>query len=191
MFITAQIFGLLFLVFNIISFYQTDRKKYLIFIICLNIAYGLQCLFLSYYFVACVSLVSTIRTVLLLNADKTRFVKSIYFPIIFSVIIISIYILSFVVEGFIWYQILPGISALILLFVTWKDNITIARLGNVVASILFLIFDIIIKAYFASVGDILCLVAVIISLITIDLRNYKKLKKIENNNIFNEEKNSL
>ena len=190
MFITAQIFGLIFLVFNIISFYQTDRKKYLIFVICLNIAYALQCVFLSYYFVACVSLVSTIRTILLLNANKIKFVKSIYFPIVFSIIIISIYILSFIVEGFIWYQILPGISALILLFVTWKDNITIARLGNVVASILFLIFDVIIKAYFASIGDILCLIAVIISLITIDLKNYKQSKMVENNNDNNyEEKN--
>ena len=177
MFITAQIFGLIFLLFNIVSFYQTDRKKYLIFVICLNVAYALQCVFLSYYFVASVSLVSTIRTILLLNADKIKFVKSIFFPITFSVVIVGIYILSFVVEGFIWYPILPGISALILLFVTWKDNITIARLGNVVASMLFLIFDIIIKAYFASIGDILCLVAVIISLITINLKNYRNSKK--------------
>lgn len=165
-FIIAQIFGLIGIVFSILSMQMKTKKNIMIMLLGLNLSSALNFLFLGSISGSLVCLFAVLETIINYLYDNKNKRIPIY--------IISIYVIINIILGLISYKglfdIVPIICALLFcatICTKKESNIRKIMFGN---QSLWLIYDITIKAYMFSISNILTLISIIISIVRYDIK---------------------
>ena len=168
-FVIAQIFGVIGIVFSVLSMQMKTKKNIMIMLLGLNLASALNFLFLgsvSGSFVCFFGALETFINYLYDNKNKRVPIYMILFYIIVNVVL-----------GLITYKglldLIPVACALLFCATVCtkkESNIRKIMFGN---QSLWLVYDIIVKAYMFSVSNILTLISIVISIVRYDLKKKK------------------
>lgn len=174
-FILGQIFGILGALATIISSFQKTRKKMLIFLIFDPIFYTIQYILLNAYAGALSNIVGIIRTIMFSFKGKNKFFNSNYplYIIIFLYLLINVFVYKSI------YSLFPIIASIVYAFVLWQDKPKNIRIGSVFMFSMWLIYNLIVKAYVGVIVEFVLLISTIIAILKLD---YSKLTKRHKNN---------
>ena len=162
-FIIAQIFGVIGIIFSVLSMQMKTKKNIMIMLLWLNF------LFLNSISGSLVCFFAVFETFLNYLFDSKNNKVPIY--------VIAFYVVVNLVLGFSTYNslldLIPIVCALIYCATICTKKESIIRKEMFVNQTLWLIYDIIVKAYMFSISNILTLISIVISMIRYD---YKKKK---------------
>lgn len=166
-FVLAQIFGVIGIIFSVLSMQMKTKRNIMIMLFGLNLASALNFLFLDSFSGSLVCFFAVLETFINYLFDSKNKKVPIY--------IIAIYVVVNLILGFSTYKgildLIPIVCALLFCAtVCTKKESTIRKLmfGN---QSLWLVYDIIVKAYMFSISNVLTLISIIISYFRYD---YKK-----------------
>lgn len=170
-FVIAQIFGIIGIIFSVLSMQMKTKKNIMIMLLGLNLASALNFLFLNSFSGSLICFFAVLETFINYLFDSKNKKVPIY--------VIAVYVIINLALGFSTYKTLLDLIpiACALLFcatVCTKKESTIRKLMFANQS-LWLAYDIIVKAYMFSISNILTLISIIISYYRFDYR--KKSKK--------------
>ena len=169
-FVVAQIFGVLGIIFSVLSMQMKTKRNIMIMLICLNLASALNFLFLDSISGSLVCFFGVVETFVNYLFDSKQKKVPIYVVIFYVVVNLVLGISTY--KGTI--DIIPIVCALLycMTVCTSKEsNIRKLMFGN---QSLWLVYDIIVKAYMFSISNILTLISIVIAYFRFD---YKKDKK--------------
>ena len=168
-FVIAQIFGIVGIIFSILSMQMKTKRNIMIMLLCLNLASALSLLFLNSISGSLVCFFAVIETFVNYLFDSKNKRVPIYVVIFYVIVNLVLGISTY--HSFL--DIVPIVCALLFCAtVCTKNESTIRKLmfGN---QSLWLVYDIIVKAYMFSISNILTLISIIIAFFRFD---YKKTK---------------
>ncbi len=172
-FVIAQIFGVIGIIFSVLSMQMKTKKNIMIMLLCLNLASALNFLFLDSISGSLVCFFAVFETFVNYLFDEKNKKVPIY--------LIAFYMIINLVLGISSYHSLIDIIPILcaLLYCTTvctrkESNIRKEMLGN---QSLWLIYDIIVKAYMFSISNILTLISIIISMYRYDYKVKKNNEK--------------
>ena len=168
-FTIAQMFGVLGIVFSVLSMQMKTKRNIMIMLLCLNLASALNFLFLDSVSGSLVCFFAVIETFINYLFDSKN--KQVPFYIIVFYIVVNL-ILGISTYNY-FLDIIPIACALLFCAtVCTKNESKIRKLmfGN---QTLWLVYDVIVKAYMFSISNILTLISIIIAFYRFD---YKKNK---------------
>lgn len=169
-FVIAQVFGILGIIFSVLSMQMKTKRNIMLMLMALNLSSALNFLFLNSISASLVCLFAIIETLINYLYDSKNKKVPIY--------IIVFYIIVNLLLGFSSYtkilDIIPVICAILYcLTVCVKKESNIRKLMFSNQSI-WLMYDLIVKAYMFSVSNVLTLISIIIAMFRFD---YKKNKQ--------------
>jgi hypothetical protein len=169
-FVVAQIFGIIGILFSVLSMQMKTKKNIMIMLLCLNLASALNFFFLNSMSGFWVCLFAVLETFVNYCFDSKNKKVPIY--------IIGFYVVVNIALGLMSYHtpldLLPIVCALLYcatVCVPKESMIRKLMFGN---QSIWLVYDIIVKAYMFSISNVLTLISIIISMIRYD---YKKESK--------------
>lgn len=170
MFILAQIFGILVIISNILAMQMKNKEKIIFMFILSNFFSAVNFVLLNSYSGAIICVFAIIQT--FVNKFFENREKNI------PKVLIGIYIIISILCGLLTYQayidILPIMcSILYTLSIIQKQEKEIRRL-TLINIILWIIYDIVYKAYTASISDILMTISTLIGIYRFDYKNKKE-----------------
>lgn len=166
-FIIAQIFGVIGIILSVLSMQMNTKKRIMIVLLFLNLSSALNFFFLKSMSGCYICLFAVLETFINYLFDNKQKRVPIYIIIFYVVVNILLGLISF--NSLL--DILPIICALLFCAsVCAQKESTIRKLMFSNQSI-WLVYDIIVKAYMFSISNILTLISIIISFIRYD---YKK-----------------
>ena len=168
-FVIAQIFGVLGIICSVLSMQMKTKKNIMIMLLLLNLFSALNFLFLDSISGSLVCFFAVLETFVNYLFDQKGKKVPIY--------IIAFYVVVNLILGYMSYtrplDIIPVVCALLFCATVCtkrESNIRKEMLGN---QILWLIYDLIVKAYMFSVSNILTIISIIISMIRYDYKGKK------------------
>ena len=168
-FVVAQIFGIIGIIFSVLSMQMKTKKNIMIMLLCLNLASALNFFFLESMSGFWVCLFAVLETFINYLFDSKNTKVPFY--------IIGIYVVVNIALGLMSYHtpldLLPIVCALLYcatICVAKESTIRKIMFGN---QSIWLVYDIIVKAYMFSISNILTLISIVISYFRFD---YKKKK---------------
>lgn len=165
--ITAQVLGLLALVFIILCIQQKTKEKLLKLQLVGNVFYAIQYLLLMAWSATCMSGISFFRS-LIFHHDTEKGIKTNIFVLVLFMIIIMIFaFLTF--DGY--YSLIPVIITLMYTYAIWQNNMTILRIISIIIALCWIVYNFIVGAYTAIIGSIFELASAVIALIRFDQKN--------------------
>jgi len=166
----AHFFGILGLIFLVISIQNNKKKIVLLFQIFANIFYGLQYIVLNSLSAGMMSFISLIRCIVyyLYNIKNKKIPKNIL--ILFIIIIMSTLLLTY--NGL--FSIIPIVATILYTYGTWTDNLKLFRYSAIIVTILWIIFNFYVGAYVSFIGSIFELLSVILAVYRFDIRKVDK-----------------
>lgn len=169
-FLIAQIFGVFGIVFSVLSMQMKTKKKIMIMLFCLNLASALNFLFLDSLSGSYICFFAMIETVINYFYDT----KNKKVPLL----IVILYIIINIALGLLGYNtildLIPIACALLYCATVCtkrESNIRKLMLGN---QTLWLVYDIVNKAYMFSISNILTIISTGIAIYRFDCKNKKK-----------------
>ena len=160
-----QLIGLLAFCILVLSFYRKTPKEILIFQMTANFVYAIHLFLLGALSGAYISMISIIRNISFLAFKKNK--------LLLSFIIIGLYITVTVIFYENAYSILPMAANSFYIIGILKDNKISLLKGEIVCSLLWLLYGIFITSYAEMISEtILCIAALI------QIRKLKKEKTI-------------
>ena len=163
MVLIAQIFGLLALICMSLGYQQKKKKGFLFLQIFSNLFYGIQYLFLNAYSALATCIISLIRTIIFYKNEVNKKENHYSILLILFLIIIIVGIISYQT----WYSVIPIFIALLFTYGVWQKKLSTSYKIGVVVSILWIIYNLIVKAYVGAFGACIELVSSIIGYIKI------------------------
>lgn len=156
-FVMAQIFGVVALIIYIISFYKDTKKQLLRYQIFSSLLYIIQYIFLGAYIVCLMSLICIIRNHIFNHYDNQKI------PIhaLIFVIILMIIVSMFTFDGFI--SLIPMFESIMYSVALWGGNLKTIRLAEIISCLLYIIYNIFVRAYIGLIGTIIEMVTAIIA----------------------------
>ena len=154
LFYIAQIFGLFALVLSIISVTQKSRIKFIVCNSVQNLFSGLQYLMLNKITATILCFITIVRV--LTYSLKSKFNKVVYILILCVFIVINLYISMITYKS--WIDVFPIIASTLVCFTVWQTNLTIIRIGQIMAKLLWGIYAVFTLAYFAIIMDIFIII---------------------------------
>ena len=169
-FIVAQIFGVLGIIFSVLSMQMKTKKNIMIMLLLLNLSSALNFLFLNSISGSLVCFFAVFETFINYLFDKKNKQVPIYVIIFYVVVNLILGISSYnsVID------IIPIVCALLYCATVCtkkESNIRKEMFGN---QTLWLIYDIIVKAYMFSISNVLTLISIIISFYRFDYKGRKQ-----------------
>lgn len=156
----AQIFGGLALITCFLSYQKTKRKDFLVVQLITNIFYGIQYLILKAYSGCISSIISLTKNILFYNLEKKDKKISVYTLIVFEI--------AFIIGGIFTYNglysLIPVFIHCVYTFGTWFKDLRITYLVAIGASILWIIYSLIVRAHISIIASVIELVASILGL---------------------------
>ena len=168
-FIIAQTFGVIGIVFSVLSMQMKTKKNIMIMLLGLNLASALNFLFLGSISGSLVCFFGALETFINYLYDNKNKRVPIYVILFYVVVNIVLGLISY--KGLL--DIIPVACALLFCATVCtkkESNIRKIMFGN---QSLWLVYDIIVKAYMFSVSNVLTLISIIISMIRYDLKKKK------------------
>ena len=164
-FLIAQFFGIIAIIFNTAIVYFNTKEKMLITMIISNLAVALQFFLLNAITGGIVSLFNVIRCIVLYIFKKNDKKPSILVLVIFEVIVIISGIISW---QNIW-SILPIITTLTYTYVIWQDDVLKIKYVSLLVGLEWAIYSIIVRAYAGFIQEVMQVISSIIA-----VAKYKK-----------------
>jgi len=169
-FVVAQIFGVLGIIFSVLSMQMKTKKNIMIMLLCLNLSSALNFLFLDSISGSLVCFFAVLETIINYLYDSKNKKVSPY--------IIVFYVIVNLIIGFSTYSglldLIPIICALLFVATVCTNKESMIRKIMFSNQTLWLVYDIIVKAYMFSISNILTLISIIIAYYRFD---YKKKGK--------------
>ena len=163
-FVIAQIFGVIGILFSVLSMQMKTKKNIMIMLLCLNLASALNFLFLDSMSGFWVCLFAVLETFINYIFDSKGKRVPLYIVVIYVIVNIALGLMSYHSP----LDILPIVCALLYCAtVCTKKESVIRKLmfGN---QSIWLVYDIIVKAYMFSISNILTLISIIIAYFRFD-----------------------
>ena len=159
LYIVAQIFGIFGLLVMIISLFQKNKDKMLWYVVFNGIFFGIEYLLLGAYSGMFSNFFGIGRTYISKEKEKNEKLN-------------KWYVLSFFIIGYIdgkLISLFPIIAEIIYVVTLWQKSVKKIRLGTLLMVILWLIYDIIVKAYPSMITDLIVMTSTIVAIITNDI----------------------
>lgn len=169
----AQGFGLLGLIVMVISLFQKDKDKMLNFVVLNGLFFGIEYLLLKAFSGMFSNFFGILRTFISKEKEKKKgFDKQ---------GIMFLFILGYMIIGFISFDgkvmsLLPVFAEIIYVITLWQKNVKKIRIGTLLMVLLWLVYDIFVKAYPSLITDLIVMSSTIIAIYLKDIR-----KKEDNN----------
>ena len=148
-FVIAQIIGGIALVILIISFYKDTKTQLLKYQIFSSLLYIVQYIFLGAYTVCLMSLICIIRNYIFKHYDKNK--VPMYWLIF--IIILMIILSMFTFNGFM--SLIPMFESILYSVALWDGNLKVIRLAEIISCLLYIIYNIYVRAYIGLIGTII------------------------------------
>lgn len=170
----AQGFGILGLIVMIISLFQKNKDRMLLYVVFNGIFFGIEYLLLKAYSGMFSNFFGIIRTYVSKEKEKKEKYDKWYF--------LTFFLIGYAIIGFISFDgkiisLLPIIAEIIYVITLWQKDVKKIRIGTLLMVILWLIYDIFVKAYPSLITDLIVMSSTIIAIIIKDI-----LKKEGKNN---------
>lgn len=164
--ILAQFFGILGLVFLVISIQNNNKNFVLLFQIFANVFYGLQYIVLNSISAGLMSFISLFRCIAyyIYSKNNSKIPKCVL--ILFLIMIISV--LFFTYNGL--FSIIPIFATVLYTYGTWCDNLKVFRYIALIVAILWIIFNLYVGAYVAFIGSIFELLSGLLAIYRFDIK---------------------
>lgn len=165
-FIIAQIFGIIGIIFSVLSMQMKTKKNIMLMLLGLNLASALNFLFLNSISGSLVCFFAVLETIINYIFDSKNKKVPIYVVIFYIIVNLALGIATYhhIID------IIPIICALLYcatVCTSKEANIRKIMFGN---QTLWLIYDLIVKAYMFSISNILTLISIIISIYRYDIK---------------------
>lgn len=175
----AQFFGVLGLIVMIISLFQKNKDKMLIFVVLNGLFFGIEYLLLNAFVAMWSNFFGILRTYISKEKEKKEKLDKWY--------IVAFFIVGYIFIGFVSFDgklisILPIIAEVIYVVSLWQKSPKRIRIGTLSMVILWLIYDIVVKAYPSAITDLLVMTFTIVAIITQDILKNKKGMKLNERN---------
>ena len=158
MFLTAQILGIVALIFTVASFFTKKRIVFIFLNLAMNFVAGIQFICLDSWSGGFVCIFAAFRYIIYMLKEKNKFFSKIYVPILF--IIANIIISIFTYE--IWYDIFPAISGVSLCITAWFDNVKVLKIGSLAVCPIWFVYDILVYAWTGLLMEVVTFVVTLI-----------------------------
>lgn len=170
----AQLFGIFGLIVMVISLFQKDKNKMLIYVIFNGIFFGIEYLFLGAYSGMLSNFFGIARTCVSKEKEKNEKLDKWY--------VLSFFLIGYIIIGLLTFDgkfisLLPIIAELIYVVTLWQKSVKSIRIGTLIMVILWLIYDIIVMAIPSAVTDLIVLTSTVIAIITKDILKKEGKKK--------------
>ena len=164
----AQGFGLLGLIVMVISLFQKDKDKMLNFVVLNGFFFGIEYLLLKAFSGMFSNFFGILRTFISKEKEKKKVFdkQGIMFLLIIGFISFDGKVMS----------LLPVFAEIIYVITLWQKNVKKIRIGTLLMVLLWLVYDIFVKAYPSLITDIIVMSSTIIAIYLKDIR-----KKEDNN----------
>jgi hypothetical protein len=162
----AQLFGTLGLIVMILSLFQKNKNKMLIFIIFNGIFFGCQYLLLKAYSGMFSNFFGILRTYVCKEKENKKKLEKWY--------VLTFFIIGYLIIGYISYDgyisLLPIVAELIYVLTLWQKSVKRIRCGTLAMVILWLVYDIIVKAYPSMLTDIIVIISTLMAIYVNDIK---------------------
>lgn len=165
-FLIAQIFGLLSLILAVVSIPQKSKNAYIIFYILQNVTSGIQYIFLNKLIAFYLCLICIFR--LIVYYFRKKYSKWLNIAILIFFILLNLVISIVTFES--WYDVFIIIGSTAICYTIWQEKVFVIRLGAIITKLMWGIYNIITRAYFSVLMDLL----IILWTIFIIIKDYKK-----------------
>lgn len=163
----AQIFGLIGLIFTILSYQNTKKDKFLIGQILSNATFTIQYLLLGAYSAVVSIIIALLRNFTFLKFSKKNERVPFIIFLLFEMIVVIFGIITF--DGII--SLFPIIITLLFSYATWQNNLKVTYFISFIVMVLYIIFNFYVGAYVSIISNVLELISTIVGLIK--LKNKK------------------
>lgn len=168
-FLIAQLFGVMGIIFSVLSMQMKTKKNIMLMLLALNLASALNFLFLGSVSGSLISFFAVLETVINYLFDRKDKRVPIY--------IIGIYVIVNIALGLISYKVLIDVVPIICALLFCASICT--RKESNIRKIMFLnqiswfVYDINSKAYMFAISNVLTMISIIISIVRYDLKKQK------------------
>lgn len=157
----AQAFGILGLIVMIYSLFQKNKNKMLWFIVLNGLFFGCQYFLLQAYSGMFSNFFGIIRTYICKVKEQNESLNKWY--------VFAFFMIGYIVIGFITFDghiisLLPIIAELIYVITLWQKSVKRIRYGTLLMVILWLIYDVVVKAYPSMITDLIVMTSTMIAI---------------------------
>lgn len=168
----AQGFGILGLFVMVISLFQKNKDKMLRYVVLNGLFFGIEYFLLGAYSGMFSNFFGIFRTYVSKIKEKHNNLNQWYVLLFFIIGYIIIGIISF--DGKI-VSLLPIVAEIIYVIALWQMDVKRIRAGTLLMVILWLIYDIFVKAYPSMMADLIVMLSTIFAIVIIDVLKRKEL----------------
>lgn len=167
----AQIFGIIGLLVMVIGLFQKKREKMLYYFMLNGVFFGVEYLLLRAYSGMLSNIFGIFRTICSNKKEKDERLNKWYVLAFFMIGYLIIGIITFDGKGI---SFLPIVAELIYVLSLWQNRVKKIKIGTLIMVVLWLIYDIIVKAYPSAITDVIVFTSTLLSLITNEIIPYFK-----------------
>lgn len=169
----AQGFGILGLLVMVISLFQKNKDRMLGYVAFNGIFFGIEYLLLGAYSGMFSNFFGIFRTYISKEKEKHKNLNKWY--------ILLFFIIGYAIIGFISFDgkivsLLPIIAEIIYVIALWQKDVKKIRIGTLLMVILWLIYDIFVKAYPSMITDLIVMSSTIVAIVIKDILKRKEVK---------------
>ena len=169
----AQGFGILGLLVMVISLFQKNKDRMLEYVVFNGIFFGIEYLLLGAYSGMFSNFFGIFRTYISKEKEKHKNLNKWY--------ILLFFIIGYAIIGFISFDgkivsLLPIIAEIIYVIALWQKDVKKIRIGTLLMVILWLIYDIFVKAYPSMITDLIVMSSTIVAIVIKDILKRKEVK---------------
>lgn len=163
--IIAQVVGILAITFFTLSPQQKSKRKILVFQLISSVLYALQYFILSAFSAGIINIIGAVKEFCFyLYAKKEKDIP---------VKILLIYIIVVIISGILTYtdifSVMPILLTILSTYGIWQKNLKKYRILVVVATIFWIIYNLVVGAYVNVIGNLFQLGSAIIAIIRLDI----------------------
>lgn len=169
-FVIAQVFGIIGIFFSVLSMQMKTKKNIMIMLLCLNLASALNFLFLDSISGCFICFFAVFETFINYLFDSKQKKVPIYILCFYVIVNVGLGISAY--HSMI--DLLPIVCALLYcatVYVKRESNIRKLMFAN---QSIWLVYDILVKAYLFSISNILTIISIMISYFRFDFKEEKK-----------------
>ena len=166
-FIIAQVFGLIALVFIVISFQKNNKKKLLNLQILASLSYGIQYLLLSAYSGAIVNIVCIIRNYIFSKYEKKI---PLYWLIVILIAMLSISVFTY--DGV--HSILPALAMGLYSCALYSGKLKAIRIADVITCLILIVYSLRVSALMAFIATLIELFSSLLAIYRYDIKKIRK-----------------
>ena len=172
--IIAQILGLFGALSSVVSGWQKNRNKMLLFLMFDNIFYTAQYILLGAYTGAVTNIIGLLRTALFKKKGQFKYLKG--NCILYIILIMYIWSCILTFDGIGSY--LPLFASLVYAITLWQDDVKKIRFGTMIMYMFWIIYNIMYKAYAGAVIETILFISILIVIIKRDILDKRNNREI-------------